>query len=145
MTLEVWAFFCVTETLLCLNPGSSALLVISLGMTRGQAAGVAATAGVLAANAIYFALSATGLAAVHSLSLEAFRAIKWLGAAYLIWLAPGGVGVTSGQWTIGPGKRRADGLPGRHQNNGPDLTVSGRRAGLKPRCGYARAAGFGGG
>ncbi len=86
MTLQAWALFCATETLLCLNPGPSALLVISLGMTRGQAAGVLATTGVIVANAVYFALSATGLATVHSLSAEAFRAIKWLGAGYLIWL-----------------------------------------------------------
>jgi homoserine/homoserine lactone efflux protein len=86
MTLETWAFFCVTETLLCLNPGPSALLVISLGLTRGQAAGVLATTGVLAANAIYFALSATGLGAAHRVSSQAFLIIKWLGAGYLIWL-----------------------------------------------------------
>ena len=85
MTVQAWALFCLTETLLCLNPGPSALLVISLGMTRGQRAGVLATTGVLAANAIYFALSATGLVAVHTLSEEAFFVIKWIGAVYLIW------------------------------------------------------------
>ena len=86
MTLETWAFFCMTEFFLCLSPGPSALLVISLGLTRGQAAGVLATTGVLAANAIYFTLSATGLAASYHVSSEAFLVIKWLGAAYLIWL-----------------------------------------------------------
>lgn len=86
MTLQAWALFCATETLLCLNPGPSALLVISLGLTRGQVAGMVAALGVLAANALYFALSAAGLAAVHGLSAEAFLAIKWLGAAYLIFL-----------------------------------------------------------
>lgn len=86
MTTEAWALFCVTETLLCLNPGPSALLVMSLALTRGQAAGVRAAVGVLAANAVYFALSASGLVAVHSLSAEVFLVIKWAGAAYLIWL-----------------------------------------------------------
>ena len=86
MTVEVWALFCVTETLLCLNPGPSALLVMSLALTRGQAAGVRATVGVLAANAVYFTLSASGLVAVHALSEEVFFVIKWVGAAYLIWL-----------------------------------------------------------
>lgn len=86
MAFEAWALFCLTETLLCLNPGPSTLLVISLGLTRGQAAGVLATSGVLAANAIYFALSASGLAAVHALSAEAFLALRWAGAVYLIWL-----------------------------------------------------------
>jgi threonine/homoserine/homoserine lactone efflux protein len=45
-----------------------------------------AAVGVLAANAIYFALSATGLASAHHVSAQAFQVIKWLGAAYLIWL-----------------------------------------------------------
>jgi homoserine/homoserine lactone efflux protein len=86
MTVEAWALFCMTETLLCVNPGPSALLVMSLALTRGQAAGVRATVGVLAANAVYFTLSASGLVAVHSLSSEVFFVIKWVGAAYLIWL-----------------------------------------------------------
>ena len=86
MTLEAWALFCLTETLLCLNPGPSALLVLSLALTRGRLAGLAATLGVLAANLGYFALSASGLVAVRALSAEVFRAVQWAGAAYLIWL-----------------------------------------------------------
>jgi homoserine/homoserine lactone efflux protein len=86
MTVEAWLLFCLTETALCLSPGPSALLVISLGLTRGQAAGTAATAGVLVANAIYFLLSASGLVAAYALSAEVFSTIKWAGALYLIWL-----------------------------------------------------------
>jgi homoserine/homoserine lactone efflux protein len=86
MTLETWAFFCMTEFFLCLSPGPSTLLIISIGLTRGQAAGVLAALGVLAANAIYFTLSATGLAAAQHVSSVAFLVIKWMGAAYLIWL-----------------------------------------------------------
>jgi len=86
MTIEAWALFCLTETALCLQPGPSALLVISLSLTRGRAAGVRATAGVLAANAAYFALAASGLAAIHALSSETFLVLKWAGALYLIWL-----------------------------------------------------------
>ena len=86
MTVHAWALFCMTETLLCLSPGPSALLVISLALTRGRAAGFFATLGVLVANALYFALSASGLITLHALSAELFLAIKWAGAAYLIWL-----------------------------------------------------------
>jgi homoserine/homoserine lactone efflux protein len=86
MTFEAWALFCLTETVLCLNPGPSALLVISLAATRGRSAGVFAALGVLAANAVYFALSATGLVAVHSLSDELYLVIRWTGAAYLVFL-----------------------------------------------------------
>ena len=86
MTVHAWALFCMTETLLCLSPGPSTLLVISLALTRGQVAGFSAAAGVVGANALYFALSASGLIALHSISSEVFLGIKWAGAAYLIWL-----------------------------------------------------------
>ncbi len=86
MTVQAWGLFCATETTLCLSPGPSALLVISLALTKGRGAGIMATVGVLAANAVYFAISASGLVAIHSLSAEVFAGIRWVGAAYLIWL-----------------------------------------------------------
>jgi len=86
VSFEAWAFFCLTETLLCLNPGPAVLLVVSIGITRGRAHGLAASLGVLAANAVYFAVSATGLAALLNASSQAYLAIRWAGAAYLIWL-----------------------------------------------------------
>jgi homoserine/homoserine lactone efflux protein len=86
MTVATWLLFCLTETALCLSPGPSALLVVSLGLTRGRRAGLFAAVGVLAANALYFTFSASGLVTVHALSRQAFLAIKWAGAAYLIWL-----------------------------------------------------------
>src|SRR5262245_15723275 len=113
MTLQAWALFCATEALLCLNPGPSALLVMSLSLTRGRAAGVRATAGVLAANALYLTLSASGLVAVRCLSAEVFSVIKWAGAAYLIWL---------GVRTIGRSLRARSGVPA------PSLPASGRRS-----------------
>jgi len=86
VSYQAWALFCLTETLLCLNPGPAVLLVVSLSLTRGRAHGFAASLGVLAANALYFAVSATGLAALLNLSSRGFLAIRWAGAAYLIWL-----------------------------------------------------------
>ena len=86
MSFQAWALFCLTETLLCLNPGPAVLLVVSLTLTRGRGQGFAASLGVLAANALYFAVSATGLAALLNLSSHGFLAIRWAGAAYLIWL-----------------------------------------------------------
>jgi len=99
MTLEAWLLFCAAETLLCLIPGPAVLLVVSLGMTRSASAGTRAGLGILSANALYFAISATGLGAILLASWQVFFAIKWLGAAYLVWI---GVGM----WL-----RRADDLP----------------------------------
>lgn len=86
MTVHAWLLFCATETLLCLSPGPSSLLVTSVALTQGRPSAVKAATGVLAANACYFALSASGLVAARSLSLHLFLAVKWAGAAYLVWL-----------------------------------------------------------
>jgi threonine/homoserine/homoserine lactone efflux protein len=62
------------------------LLVVGIALTQGRGHGLAASLGVLTANLLYFAASATGLAALLDLSRNVYRAIQWLGAAYLIWL-----------------------------------------------------------
>jgi len=62
------------------------LLVVSLALTRGARAGVAGSLGILGANAFYFILSATGIGAALLTSWQLFSLIKWLGAAYLVWL-----------------------------------------------------------
>jgi homoserine/homoserine lactone efflux protein len=86
LTVEAWLLFCVTEAVLSFTPGPAVLLVVSLGLSRGRRAGVAGSLGILAANALYFALSATTLGAILQTSWQLFMVVKWVGAAYLIWL-----------------------------------------------------------
>jgi homoserine/homoserine lactone efflux protein len=86
VTWEAWSLFVVTETLLCLTPGPAVLFVLAQGLGRGAGASLWASLGILAGNTFYFVLSATSLGAVLVASYDAFFAIKWAGAAYLVWL-----------------------------------------------------------
>lgn len=86
MTVERWMLFAAMETVLCLTPGPAVLLVLSLSLRRGWGFGMRAIGGILVANLLYFAVSATGLGAILLASWNLFFLIKWLGAAYLIWL-----------------------------------------------------------
>jgi len=89
MTWQIWSAFVLVETALCLTPGPAVLLVLSQALTRGAPKAVWSIAGILAANTVYFVLSATGVGAILLASYDLFFAIKWIGAAYLIWLGVG--------------------------------------------------------
>jgi threonine/homoserine/homoserine lactone efflux protein len=89
MALETWLAFCATETVLCFVPGPAVLFVLSMTLARGARPGLAGAFGILAANIGYFALSATGIAAVILASHDLFMALKWVGAAYLVWMGIG--------------------------------------------------------
>ena len=86
MSFETWLLFCATEAVLCFTPGPAVLLVVSLSLSRGPRSGLGGSLGILVANALYFAISATGLGAVLLASWQVFIVIKWVGAAYLVWL-----------------------------------------------------------
>ena len=86
MSIEAWAAFCVTETVLCFTPGPAVMLVVSIALGRGFRPGLGAAFGILTANALYFALSATGVAAALIASRELFLVLRWIGAVYLVWI-----------------------------------------------------------
>ena len=86
MTLRVWILFLMMETMACLSPGPAVLLVMSQGLSRGVLASVWSSCGILTANALYFAVSATGIAAVLLGSKSVFNVITWVGAAYTVLL-----------------------------------------------------------
>jgi homoserine/homoserine lactone efflux protein len=79
------AFLLVTA-LSSFIPGPAVIFVMSQAAWRGARAGAMAGLGIQTSNAVYFVLSGLGLAGVIAASGTAFMIIKWLGAAYLLWL-----------------------------------------------------------
>ena len=86
MTFKTWLLFLTMESALSLSPGPAVFYVVSQSARGGASRTLAATAGILSANAIYFLLSATSLGAIIAASARFFTVAKWLGAAYLIYL-----------------------------------------------------------
>src|ERR1700690_368249 len=99
MNWETWSVFVVMETVLCVTPGPAVLLVLSQALARGARKSVFASLGILAANAFYFLLSAPGGGVLLAGSHNLFLGIKWMGAAYLIYL---GVSSFFGKHSIVP-------------------------------------------
>ena len=86
MKLQLWLLFVMTEAMLSISPGPAVLYVLSQAIRRGPGKSVWASGGILSSNAMYFALSATSLGAVIVASYKLFFLIKWIGAAYLVYL-----------------------------------------------------------
>ncbi|MGB8856564.1 MAG: LysE family translocator [Burkholderiales bacterium] len=86
MSFDAWLLFAVTEALLCISPGPAVMMIIATGLKRGAAMSIFSNLGILAGNTVYFILSATSLGALLLASYDIFFAIKWIGAAYLIYL-----------------------------------------------------------
>ncbi len=89
---DTYWLYVLAEIALSLSPGPAVLLVIACGLTHGARKSLHASLGILSANAIYFAISATALGAVLVASSGFFAAVKWIGAAYLVYIGISALG-----------------------------------------------------
>jgi homoserine/homoserine lactone efflux protein len=83
---DTYWLYLLTEAALSLSPGPAVMLVIAYGLTQGARRSVFASLGILSANAIYFALSATALGAILASSPAFFSVVRWFGAGYLVYV-----------------------------------------------------------
>jgi homoserine/homoserine lactone efflux protein len=86
MNVELFTAFLLITVLLIIAPGPIVTLVISTGATRGVRAALTTVAGTTLGNAVLLAAIALGLNWVHAHADLLFNALRWTGAAYLIWL-----------------------------------------------------------
>lgn len=86
MTFETWLAFAAASTILVLIPGPTILLVVSYALGRGWRTALPMAAGVALGDFTAMTLSMLGIGALLMASATVFTALKWLGAAYLVWL-----------------------------------------------------------
>lgn len=86
MTLPVWLGFLLAAILIAVTPGPGAVLSMSTGIRHGYRAAFMAILGLQLAILIHLAIVAIGFGALLAASEAAFAVVKFVGAAYLVWL-----------------------------------------------------------
>lgn len=79
--------FLLTTLVVVATPGTGAVFSIAAGLSRGTKAGLVAALGCTLGVIPHMVAAITGLAAILNASAVAFQTIKWLGVAYLLYLA----------------------------------------------------------
>jgi threonine/homoserine/homoserine lactone efflux protein len=78
--------FMAAGWLLNLTPGPDVFYMLSHAARQGWRAGLVASAGITAGCMVHVAAAALGVGALLAASATAFTVLKWLGAAYLLWM-----------------------------------------------------------
>src|SRR4051812_19672722 len=86
MTVEAWLAFVGASIVLLAIPGPTVTLVVGYALGTGKRAVWATVAGVALGDFTAMTLSLLGLGAVLAASADLFTALKWIGAAYLVYL-----------------------------------------------------------
>src|SRR3954447_2760531 len=81
----VWVF-CLTALALLVIPGPAVLYVVVQGAEQGRRVGLASVAGIHLGTLLHVAAATVGLSALIVASAVAFSAVKYAGAAYLIYV-----------------------------------------------------------
>jgi threonine/homoserine/homoserine lactone efflux protein len=80
------ALFAVAAVTLLVIPGPAVLYIVARSVDQGRAAGLASVGGVHVGTLLHVAAAALGLSALLVSSAAAYDTVRWLGAAYLVWL-----------------------------------------------------------
>jgi threonine/homoserine/homoserine lactone efflux protein len=86
MNIETWLAFAAASTVLLVIPGPTILLVVSYALGQGWRTALPMAIGVALGDFTAMTLSMLGLGALLAASATIFTILKWIGAAYLVWL-----------------------------------------------------------
>jgi threonine/homoserine/homoserine lactone efflux protein len=86
MNWDLFAAFLLITLVLVLTPGPIVTLVIATGARDGVRAALTTVVGTTVGNVLLLAAIAFGLIWVLAFSAVLFEILRWIGAAYLIWL-----------------------------------------------------------
>lgn len=86
MNTQLFSAFLAITVILFLTPGPIVTLILSTGARQGTRAALLTVAGASTGNAVLLAFIAFGLTWILKASSEVFEMLRWVGAAYLVWL-----------------------------------------------------------
>lgn len=86
MSFETWVAFAAASSVLLVIPGPTVLLVVSYALGQGWRTALPMAIGVALGDFTAMTLSMLGLGALLATSATLFTVLKWVGAAYLVYL-----------------------------------------------------------
>ncbi len=84
--IEHYWIFILSSILLNITPGSDTIYILSRSIFQGKKAGIMSVYGIVSGSLVHTLLAGLGLSLILIQSALAFNIVKWIGAAYLIWL-----------------------------------------------------------
>jgi threonine/homoserine/homoserine lactone efflux protein len=83
---STFALFVAASLALTLIPGPAVFYIVARSVEGGRPAGLVSVLGIGAGGLVHVVFAAVGLSAILASSAAAFSVVKWLGAAYLVYL-----------------------------------------------------------
>lgn len=84
--LATLTLFVAAAMLLFIVPGPAVLYIVTRSLSQGRKAGLVSVLGIHLGSLIHIAAAMAGLSALIAASATAFTALRWAGAAYLVYL-----------------------------------------------------------
>src|SRR5690349_3678254 len=86
MNMHLWAGFALASLIVAIVPGPGVASIVGFAFSSGRRTALASVSGMAVGNATAMAVSLAGAGAVLASSALAFTVLKWIGAAYLIFM-----------------------------------------------------------